>query len=206
MRRLALRISSAIMLLLALPLAAQNDIPGAEVVHPYQRVTVPNLAVVAATDTSSPAVAKAALAIVLSGSKVKCGPDSQLESAVEANAGSPLRTLASEISGASCATNGRTLHVTATFTPNGAIQGDSLIASVIEGKPLLFEWKGALYVLYGVVYDEHLYPRGRHDNVIRRLLLIDPRYPDRRRLKAFVREKDNLAEIGGVASVSVTEQ
>jgi hypothetical protein len=194
------------MLLLALPLAAQNDIGDAEVVHPYQRVTVPNLAVVTATDASSPAVAKAALAIVLSGSKVKCGPESQLESVVEANAGSPLRTLASKISGAVCATNGRTLHVKATFTPNSAIQGDSLIASVIEGKPLLVEWKGALYVLYGVVYDEHLYFSGRHDNVIRKLLLVNPRYPAKRRLNAFVRQKDNLAEIEGVASIIVTDQ
>jgi hypothetical protein len=195
-----------ILLFIALSLGslAAQDIPDAEVVHPYQRVTVPNLAVVTATDTSSPAVAKAALAIVLSGSKLKCGPDSQLESVVEANAGSPLRTLASKISGASCATNGRTLHVTATFTPNGAIQGDSLIASVIEGKPLLVEWKGALYVLYGVVYDEHLYPSGRHDNVIRKLLLIDPRYSDKRRFVAFERDKDNFGQLEGVASVGVT--
>jgi hypothetical protein len=194
------------MLLLALPLAAQI-IPGdVEVVHANQRVTVPNLPAVAATDASSPAVAKAALAIVLSGLKVKCGADSQLERVVDATVGPSLRTLASRISGASCVDNGQLLRVAATFVPNGAIQADNLIASVIGGKPLLVEWKNALFVLYGVVYDEHRYPDGNRVNAIRELLLIDPRYSDKRRFKAFVREKDNFAEVEGVASVSVTER
>jgi hypothetical protein len=205
MKTLVHRACFAILLFIGSSLAAQ-DIPGAEVVHPNQRVNVPNLAVVTATDASSPAVARAALAIVLSSSKAKCDPDSQLDAAVDANTGSSLRTLATKISGASCAVNGRTLRVTASFVPNGAIQGDSFIASVIEGKPLLVEWKGALYVLYGVVYDEHLHYSGRRDNVIRELLLIDPRYSGKRRLVAFVRDKDDFAEVVGVASVSVNQQ
>jgi hypothetical protein len=104
---------------------------------------------------------------------------------VAVNAGSSLRALVNKLSGTSCATNGHTLRVTATFTPNGAIQGNSIIASIKGSEPLLVEWKGALYVLYGVVYDEHLHYSGRQDNVIRELLLIDPRYSDKRRFVAF---------------------
>lgn len=194
------------MLFLALPLAAQ-DMPGdVEVVRPNQRVTLPNLPPVTAADASSPAVAKAALAIVLSGLKVKCGPGSQLESVVEATAGPSLRSLAGRISRASCVDNGQLLRVAATFVPSGAIQADSLIASVIGGKPLLVEWKKALFVLNGVVYDEHRHSDGHRDNVIRELLLIDPRYSDERRFVAFVREKDNFAEVEGIASLSVAKR
>lgn len=97
------------------------------------------------------------------------------------------------------------MRVKANFVPNGAIQGNSIIASMKESKPLLFEWKGALYVLYGVVYDEHLHYSGRQDNVIRQFLLIDPRYSDKRRLVSFEREQDNFAEVEGVAGVSVSQ-
>ncbi len=68
---------------------AGQDIPldGYPVVHPYQRVQISNLDNISSTDTSSPAIAKAALAIVISASKLKCEHDSQLESIADANAG-----------------------------------------------------------------------------------------------------------------------
>lgn len=198
----AFGMSLIVALFLCAPAAAQ-EITSAEVDHPNQRVTVSNLAVVKAADASSPAVAKAAFAIVLSGLKVKCDAASQLEGVLEGATGPSLHALASRISGASCATNGQTRRVTATFTPNGAIQADNVIAPLVEGKPLLVEWKNALYVLYGVVYDEHLFSNGSRTNVIRELLLIDPRYSDQRRLAAFERDKDNFAEVEGIASVAV---
>ncbi len=57
---------------------------------------------------------------------------------------------------------------------------------------------------YGVVYDEHLHASGRRDNVIRELLLIDPRYSDRRGFVAFDREHDDFAQVEGIAAVSAT--
>jgi hypothetical protein len=205
MKKLTVTTIFAVALVLAFPLSAQPIPVDSEVVHPYQRVTVPGLAAVSAKDTSSAAITKAALATVLSASKLKCDPDSPIESVAEANAGASLQTLASKISGASCVVNGRRLRVQANFVPNGAIQGNNIIASIKASKPLLFEWKGALYVLYGVVYDEHLHYSGRQDNVIRQFLLIDPRYSDKRRLVSFEREKDNFAEVEGVAGVSVSQ-
>jgi hypothetical protein len=126
-----------------------------------------------------------------------------LESALEAAAAS-LRMLTSKISGAVCHANDSTVRITATFVPNGAIQGDSIIASVIAGKPLLIQWHGTLYVLYGVVYDEHLRYSGSRTNVIRQLLLIDPRYSDKRHFVAFDRDRNDFADVEGMASVGVT--
>ncbi len=184
---------------------AGQDIPldGYPVVHPYQRVQISNLDNISSTDTSSPAIAKAALAIVISASKLKCEHDSQLESIADANAGASLQTLVAKIAGAACSANGRRFRVTASFVPNGAIQGNAIIASLKQGRPLLVEWRGMLYVLYGVVYDEHLYSSGRQDNIVRDLLLIDPRYSSERRFVQFQRAKDNFAEIEGIASIGI---
>ena len=186
-------------------LVAQDLPVDPEVVHPFQRITVPNLTNVTAPNSSEPAVAKAGLAIILSASKLKCDPDSQVESVADSIAGESLKTLVTKISGASCLVDGRMLRVAASFVPNGMIQANTIVASIKENKPLLIEWKGALYVLYGVVYDEHLHNSGRQDNVIRELLLIDPRHSDKRRFITFKRDRDDFGAVEGVASISVSQ-
>lgn len=172
-------------------------------VRPNQSLTIPNPPLITASSNGQTEVAKAALAIVLNGSNARCEPGSQIHPVVEAYADSPLEVLSNKLEGTSCLTHGVVQHVNALFTPNRAIQADSFIIPVIKRKLLLLKWKGAFYVLYGVVYDEHIYQSGRRDNVIRELLLIDPRYSGRQRLVAFEREKDNLADIEGVTSVSI---
>ncbi len=200
MKALALGVCLSIAFLVS-QVAAQTDAGTAVAVHPNQRITVPNLPAVVATNDGG--VARAAVAIVLSGSKVKCDPGSPLETVLEATAGSSLQAMASKLAGASCITNSRAQRLSATFTPNSAIQADSVIASLLQGRPLLMSWKRKLYVLYGVVYDEHLYYDGSRTNAIRQLLLIDPRYSDQRRFVAFARDKDNFADVEGIASVSI---
>ena len=189
------------------PLTGQ-DVPlgGYPVVHPYRRIQISNLAGISSTDTTSPAITKAALAIVISASKVNCEHDSQLESIADANAGASLQTLVTKVAGAFCSENGRRFRVTASFVPNSAIQGNNIIASLKQGQPLLIEWKDVLYVLYGVVYDERIHSSGRQDNFIREFLLIDPRYSDKRRLVTFERDKDNFAEVEGIASIRTTPE
>jgi hypothetical protein len=189
-----------ILLFIGSSLAAQIT-PEQEVVHAYKRVTVPDLAFITATDSNA---AKAAVAIVLSSLKVKCDPSSQVESVTEANAESSLSTLSSKIAGTSCSMGGRMLRVNASFTPNAAIKANDLVASLKQNTPLLMRWQGAVYVLYGVVYDEHLFNSGKQDNVIREFLLVDPRYSDKRRLVAFERWKDDFAIVEGVMSLSLS--
>lgn len=147
------------------------------------------------------AVAKAAVATVLSASNVKCEPASQLNAVLESQGGASLRKLAEKLSGASCMMDGKIVHLSAVFTPNGSIQADGIIAPLVHAKPLLIRWNGALYVLYGVVYDEHLHNSGKRENVIRRLLLIDPRYSDERKFVSFDRQRDDFAQVEGIAEI-----
>jgi hypothetical protein len=72
---------------------------------------------------------------------------------------------------------------------------------MLQKKPLLMEWNGTLYVLYGLIYDQHLYSSGRQDNVIREFLLIDPRYRNNKRSVTFEPNKDDFGKVKGIASV-----
>jgi hypothetical protein len=85
-------------------------------------------------------------------------------------------------------------------------QGNDIIVSLRQDRLMLLEWRSILYVLYGVVYDEHLYSSGRQDNIVREFLLIDARYSDKRRLIAFERDKDHFAEVAGIASIGITSE
>ena len=181
--------------------AQELPVPDPEVVHPNIRVSVPNLSPENAADESSGAVAQAAMATVLSASNMTCDSASQLNAVLEANGGTTLRTLAEKLRGASCMTNGTIVHLSAEFTPNASIQPDSILAPILHGRPLLLRWNGELYVLRGVIYDEHLHNSGNRENVIRELLLIDPRYSDRRRFVSFDRQKNDFSEVEGIAEI-----
>ncbi len=180
---------------------AQDFVPDPEFVHPNQQANVSNLAVIKAPDESKAAVAKTALAIVLSAEGKTCDTASHVYTVLEANGNSSLRELSGTLAGASCLMKGRTVHLGARFTPNGSIQADDMIAPILHGKPLLIRWNDEVYVLYGVVYDEHLHNSGKSENVIRRLLLIDPRHSVEQRLVLFDRQKDDFAQVEGIAEI-----
>jgi hypothetical protein len=177
--------------------------PDSEVFHPNQRVIVANLPLVTAKDSSSSALAKAAVGIVLGSTKTECDSGSQLESVIDSNAGASLSALISKVDGATCSSGGQIKKVNASFTPNSAIVANNIIASILQQKPLLIQWKGAVYVLYGVVYDQHLHQSGTQDNVVREFLLLDPRYRDKRRFTVFDSKENDFGEVEGVATVSV---
>jgi hypothetical protein len=193
----------AAVLAVAFGLCTQAQIaPDSEVVHPNQRATVENLPHITVEGSAASATAKALVEIVLR-LKTKCDPGSQLESAIESIAGDSLRGLIKKIDGTTCSTSSHLLKVNAFFTPNGAIKANDVIASLLQRKPLLIHWKNANYVLYGVVYDQHLFYSGRQDNVIREFLLIDPRYEGKRRTVAFAPTEYNFGEVEGVATITV---
>ncbi len=191
----------AIVAFLLAPAFAQEPVPDPEVVHPKLRVSVSDLSTVKASDTSDAAAAKAAVAIVLSAANKTCDPASQILAVLEANASSRLEELSKKLSSASCLTKSGTVHVNARFMPNISIQADDIIASIRNGSLQLMRWNGVLYVLHGVVYDEHLHNSGKRENVIRQLLLIDPRFSGERRFIAFDREKDDFSQVEGISSL-----
>jgi hypothetical protein len=89
----------------------------------------------------------------------------------------------------------------ARFIPNSGIRGDDLIAALIRHTPLLVQYKSSVLVLYGAIFDEHLRSDGSRDNVVRKLLMLDPRHQDRGRWVSFLRDKDDWNQVAGVVSI-----
>ncbi len=202
-RRISLVVLVSTFLVVTWSVAQSLPDPDPEVVHPNIRITVPHLSPVNVAGELNGTAANAAVLTVLGASNLKCDPASQLNAVLEANAEAPLRTLAEKVSGASCMTNGRIVHLSAAFTPNGSTHADAIIAPIVHGKPLLIRWNEVLYVLYGVIYDEHLHNSGKRVNVIRQLLLIDPRYANERKFVSFDRGKDDFAQVEGIAEIRI---
>ena len=117
----------------------------------------------------------------------------------------PLEQLSKVVTGEYVLDDGSKMRLEARYTVGAPANLDSIILSLRSRRPVLLVWKGHAYVLYGVVYDEYVSPTGHRIFDIRELKLVDPFYDDdERRLVSFVRDRDDVADIGGTFEVSMT--
>ncbi len=80
--------------------------------------------------------------------------------------------------------------------------GDDLIADLKAGRPALLFWKQRSYVLYGLLYDEYVYPNGQRNFQLRELRLIDPlRARGAERRVTFHADVDDPNDINGVLRI-----
>ena len=84
------------------------------------------------------------------------------------------------------------------------MKAEDIISSLMTQHPLLMDWNGHLYVLYGAVFDEYGYFSGPTVRVIRTLLLVDTRFSDRRRYVSFDRQTDDWAKVSELLALTVT--
>ena len=72
---------------------------------------------------------------------------------------------------------------------------------------MLIEWESRVYVLYGAIFNETR-DTGSGDRAyaIRKLLLLDPRFSDQRRVTEFDRETDDWSKVGGFLIVKFVPQ
>ncbi|HVZ15777.1 MAG TPA: hypothetical protein VG897_01575 [Terriglobales bacterium] len=185
-------------LLLIVSAYSQEPAPS-EVVHPNQRVEVSNLPSLVADKDTPPELA--ALRIVLHAENIRCDEHSAIETAARTVTDHSLKDLVTKIAGTSCATDRGSVKINASFVPGSAIRGDDVIGILLRHKPQLIQYQGGIVVLYGVIYDEHLYADGSRMNVVRKFLMLDPRYLGERRFVSFTREKDDFTHVAGVARV-----
>jgi len=112
-----------------------------------------------------------------------------------------LEVYAQTVSGSYTLDDGR--KVTLTVQADSGLPDDpsALIAAAKEGRPTLLFWRNRVYLLYGVVYDEYVYPTGQLMHVIKELKLLDPLEQGDKQKIAFTAGKDNAAEIEGTMQV-----
>lgn len=174
------------------------------VVHPNQKVQIASLPSAVAASTSESAVLAASVATAVMERDVCCDRNSALEDQITSAKKGSLREVGEELRGKHYLDNGSPIFVADQYWPGASVNADDIVASLMAQRPLLIDWNGRLYVMYGAVFDEYKYNSGLAVHVIRTLLLVDARFSDRRRYVSFNRQTDDWGKVTGLLALAVT--
>jgi len=182
---------------------AQTESDG-YVVHPYQEVRVASLPSTVADSTSESAVLAASVATAVMKPDVCCDRRSALEDQVASANKASLKELGEKLRGKHYLDSGSPILVADQYWSRSSVSAEDIIGSLMAQRPLLMDWNGRLYVLYGAVFDEYKYYSGKSTHVIRALLLVDARFSDRRRYVSFNRQTDDWGKVTGLLALAIT--
>lgn len=96
--------------------------------------------------------------------------------------------------------DGNDVHFQAVVTPGAPTDVSYFVSQLQQGQTAMILWRGKVYVLQAIEYDEYIYPNGQRMFGARKLTLVDPLTE---RAEIFDRTKDDPSEIGGVFEVKV---
>lgn len=148
-----------------------------------------------------------ALDIILRDRSICCGRDSALEDSVERADPSSLKDIASKLQGRHLLSDGRPIAVTAEIWPPESVEALGLLKTFNDKHAFLMLWNEHIYVLDGMVYRWASYSADTGPyTVIRKLLLVNPRFADARRLTEYNPESDDLRKVQGLLLVKWTAQ
>lgn len=172
-------------------------------VHPNQEVKVTGLPQMAATSASGDDVLAATVATVLMDPAVCCGADSALRDRVATSARMPLKQLGERVRGKHVLSDGTAITIEDRFWSGSVVRAEDIIAALLSNRPLLMDWKGHLYVLYGVTFDLNKHQSGPEERVVRRFLLVDSTKTGSAREIVWDRQKESLKDVDGVLELVV---
>jgi len=182
-----------------------QDIPGGWVLtRPNQEVRVAPLPALVADSKNGSDVMLASVAIAVMDPAVCCGRKSALEDQAALAEGSSLKELGEKLRGKHYLDSGETIFVADQYWSGAAANAGSIVASLAMQHPLLMDWDGHIYVVYGAVFDEYRYSDGVISDVIKKLLLVDTRFSGKRRYVAFDRQTDDWGKVTGLLQLTVT--
>jgi len=172
------------------------------VFHANQELRVAPLPTVVADSTSESAVLAASVATAVMERDVCCGRNSALEDQVGTKLS--LRALGERLRGKHYLDNGSPILVADQYWSGASVNAENIIGSLMAQRPLLMDWNGHLYVLYGAVFDDYRYYSGADVHVIHTLLLVDTRFSDDRRYVTFNRQTDDWGKVAGLLALTIT--
>ena len=185
----------------------QQDVPRTvTMVRSNQEIRVSGLPSLRAQSKDAADVLATALATVLNDKDLCCDKGSSLEDRIPQSDPVSLQEVASKLQGRQLHTDGRPALITAELFPADSVNSGQLIAAIRDKHAPLMEWNSHLYVVGGLVYDDTFYTDGTETYVVRKFLLLDPRYSDSRREVTFDRDTDDLSKIQGILFLTVKPQ
>jgi len=170
-------------------------------VHPNQLVRAPDLPLLTASSSQTATVLATSLEIIVHNSAICCAKGSALEDALLSDPQS-LKDLSSSLQGGGCwSDHPPILH--AEYLAQGDLEHGVILAALLNHRASLIQWKSHFYVLYGVVFDETCFFSGRHQYLIHKFLLWDPRFSDERRESEFQIGTDDWGKVQGVMTLQL---
>ena len=183
----------------------QDDVPyTGYIIHPNQEVRVASLPSTVAASTDEPAVLAASVATAVMEKDVCCGRSSALEARIPAAKKVSLKELGEKLRGKHYLASGLPIVLADQYWPGTSVSAEDIISSLMAQHPLVMDWNGRLYVLYGAVFDEYIGYNAPNMHVIHTLLLVDTRFSDRRRSVSFDRQTDDWGKVTGLLALAIT--
>jgi hypothetical protein len=139
---------------------------------PFQQIKVDVPSYVAPT-TDPLDTLQASVATVLRDPTVCCGRGSALDARLAPTGAASLPKVGERLRGKHNLPGGSLILVEDQYWSREGIRTDDVIASLMAKRPLLMDWDGQVYALYGAVFDLNKHSSGYEERVIRSFLLLD---------------------------------
>jgi hypothetical protein len=154
----------------------------------------------------APDVLSTAVATVFNNQEICCDKGSALEDRLPQSDPVSLKSVGAALQGRHLLSDGRPIQITAEYFDSASINSGKVVTAIAQQHAPLMVWNSNLYVVSGVIFDDALYSDGSEIYVIRKFLLLDPRFSDLRRNVVFNRDTENLNEIQGMLFLSAAPQ
>jgi hypothetical protein len=169
---------------------------------PNQEVRVESLPAIVASSKGRVDVMLASVATALMDPELCCGTKSAL--ADQINGDGSLQEVGKGLRGEVRLSDGSSVTIVDRYWPGTAVSAGDIIGALSDRKPLLMEWNERVYVVEGAIFDEYRsYTGAPNSHIIRKLLLLDTRFPGERRRITFDRQTEDWSKVTGVLLLSV---
>jgi hypothetical protein len=176
-------------------------------IHPNQEIRVHDLPVLNAQSKDAADVLATSLATIFHNKEICCGKNSTLGDRLPQSDPVSLREVAAQLQGRQLLPDGRPIMITAEYVAPDSLNSSQLVNAVLASHAPLMEWNSHLYVVSGVIFDESDFENGQTIAfMIRKILLLDPRFSDSRREVSFNRDTDDLGKVQGLLFVDAKPQ
>ena len=170
---------------------------------PNQRVTA-DVPTYISTSADPLETLEATVATVLRDPTICCGKGSSLYARLLPMDARSLPRVAERLRGKHSFPYGSAFTIEDRYWPRESVHAEDILASLMQKRPLLMDWDGHIYALYGTVFDLNKHSSGVEERIVRSFLLLDTRYSDGRRFVRFDREKDSWQKVRGFLEFKVT--
>lgn len=186
--------------------AYSQEVPSYPYVRRNEEVRVSNLPALKSPSKDASDVLLTSLEIIFNDPAICCGRDSALDDRAARADPRSIKDIIAKLQGRHLLTDGRPFVVTVTDLAPSSANPFPIVDVLTKNHALLMMWNSRLYVVYGALFSDMIYNDGSRVTTINKLLLMDVRYSNARRERAFSRTTDDWTKVQGLLMFTVAVQ